>query len=351
MGDNYVTLNTEKPASADLEFEDDGSVGIDLGESAVEVDDTAEVILEENKETKDTPAVEEGEVKSAPKKAPKKRESRSAKRIKNLVAEKNSLQDELEALRSQTLAMKKEYKGETLSAKGAMKESLTGQMETLKQQLKGAIEAGEAGDVVEIQGALHDTQIKLAALTYELQQTDEVEEEGTPQKPTQKAPPIPEKALDWVEEHEEFKTDPIFHSAAMAVNNILISEGFKPDSDDFYEELNDRLSERFPEVFGIDDENGVDSTSEASEEDQMLTKKNKSSKSRQNPQQTVAGASRTPAASSGKSKTGRNTVKLSQADVELAKRWGITLEQFARRKQVVDKTDKGSGEYTPISIG
>jgi hypothetical protein len=55
----------------------------------------------------------------------------------------------------------------------------------------------------------------------------------------------------------------------------------------------------------------------------------------------VAGASHTPAPSSSKK------VKLSQEDVRLAEKWGISLEQYAAEKLKVEKA--GQGEYTTIN--
>ena len=53
----------------------------------------------------------------------------------------------------------------------------------------------------------------------------------------------------------------------------------------------------------------------------------------------VAGASRTPKTSKG------NKVKLTQEDVRLANKWGISLEQYAAEKL---KVEKAEGDYTSI---
>jgi hypothetical protein len=57
--------------------------------------------------------------------------------------------------------------------------------------------------------------------------------------------------------------------------------------------------------------------------------------------QVVAGASHTSASPSNKK------VKLSQEDVRLAQKWGITLEQYAAEKLKVESA--GEGEYTTIN--
>ena len=57
------------------------------------------------------------------------------------------------------------------------------------------------------------------------------------------------------------------------------------------------------------------------------------------PAQVVAGASLAPKASSGKK------VKLTQEDVRLANKWGISLEQYAAEKL---KVEKAEGDYTSI---
>mgnify|MGYP000521053862 CR=1 FL=1 len=63
-------------------------------------------------------------------------------------------------------------------------------------------------------------------------------------------------------------------------------------------------------------------------------------KATSSPSQVVAGASLSPKASSGKK------VKLTQEDVRLAQKWGISLEQYAAEKLKIESAEEGA--YTTI---
>lgn len=370
MGEKYTTINIDQKEPEFLSFDEDGSLDFDLKEENEDKDEDTDT--EDAEDVSDSDGGDEEESQKRSKKSRQqdkrsKRESRSQRRIRELIEEREHLAQELENIKRQTKEQLSKTKTNARASKEAVRESLGSQVENIKKQLKKAIEEGDSESVVELQSSLHDTQIKLAAVSYELQgdvdEADEKEDKtNTQTKPRGPSP----KALDWVKEHPEFNSDPVFHGAAMMVNNTLIREGYNPDSDDFYEELNDRLSTRFPEIFDNEDEDDVEYTGDASEdeddidEDQGTLNKNKTSKNKQSqskksksrkPTTTVSGASRPAAGGANKAKSSRNTVRLSQEDVALAKKWGISLESFARRKKLYESRDKEAGEYTPIITG
>ena len=85
---------------------------------------------------------------------------------------------------------------------------------------------------------------------------------------------------------------------ALAHHKKLLTEGFDPKSDEYYSEINDYIKEQFPQKF----------------EKEVKEKA----------PQTVAGASRT-----GKT-SGSKKVKLTPSQVAIAKKLGLTLEQYAK---------------------
>ena len=88
---------------------------------------------------------------------------------------------------------------------------------------------------------------------------------------------------------------------AFAIHRRLIEEeGFDPSSEDYYEEIDNRLRSEFPHKFG---EN--------------------SSGSQRKPAQTVAPATRNI-------KTGRKSVRLNARQVAIAKKLGVPLEEYAK---------------------
>ena len=113
----------------------------------------------------------------------------------------------------------------------------------------------------------------------------------------------------------------------MVIDAQLKEEGFDPEEDEYYQEIDRRLADNFPQKFGKSTEEVVA---------EQPRKKSTSTAS-----QVVAGASHTSASPSNKK------VKLSQEDVRLAQKWGITLEQYAAEKLKVESA--GEGEYTTIN--
>ena len=107
-------------------------------------------------------------------------------------------------------------------------------------------------------------------------------------------------------------------AAALAIDAELKGEGYDPNDQDFYKEVNNRIKKAFPQKFGEAEERMQESPS--------------------TPAQVVSGSSRSSPSSKGK-------VKLSQEDVRLAQKWNIPLETYASEKL---KVNKAEGDYTDV---
>jgi hypothetical protein len=103
------------------------------------------------------------------------------------------------------------------------------------------------------------------------------------------------KAQEWQSQNKWFGKDKMMTYAAMGLHEDLMEEGFDATSDEYYNEINSRLKEKFPALDG--------------------------GKSR--PTQKVASAVRT-------SPSGRRTVKLTPSQVAIAKKLGVPLEEYAK---------------------
>ena len=123
------------------------------------------------------------------------------------------------------------------------------------------------------------------------------------------------RSIEWAAQNEWFGQDTIRTAAALAIDAELKGEGYDPNDNEFYEEVNNRLQEAFPQKYDRVQENTLQ------------------------PAQVVSGASRSSPNSNRK-------VKLSKEDVRLAQKWGIPLEQYAAEKLKVSEAD---GEYTNIN--
>jgi phage I-like protein len=94
--------------------------------------------------------------------------------------------------------------------------------------------------------------------------------------------------------------------AAWGIHRQLIqAEGFDPSSDEYYDELDKRIRQAFPQKF--EETSG-------------------SANNRSRNVQTVAPASR----SSGINNTARRTVRLTPSQVAIAKKLGVPLEEYAK---------------------
>ncbi len=292
-----------------------------------------------------TPVVEAKEVQ---------RKSRARERIKEVLSERDAYAAELAAERREKEELKKQLLHGNTQTKESFKLALEDQIKSLTAQMSAAMTSGQSELVVALQDQLINAKMELKPLTTELlanRQAMEKTESPVVQQPNQ----VPEKALDWIAEHPEFKSDEVFNAAAIATNNQLLREGFDPRSDEFYEEIDVRLSKRFPEMFGVPPQNSVQLSNKTSSDAKQPDVKAQvavaapvvvETKAR-TVEQVVSGSSRPSASTISKSRT--TQVTLSAQDVKQAEAWGWSLERMARRMahQEANRSENG---YVPINM-
>jgi hypothetical protein len=124
------------------------------------------------------------------------------------------------------------------------------------------------------------------------------------QQPVQKPKPrLDPKAEQWAEENTWYGQDMVMTMAAQGIHMELIqNEGIDPATDEYYDELNRRIRQTFPQKF----------------------QSSQSSRSPR-PAQAVAPANR----SSGVNNA-RRTVRLTPSQVAIAKKLGVPLEEYAK---------------------
>jgi len=184
---------------------------------------------------------------------------------------------------------------------------LESQEDQAKRAYSEAHQAGDSEKMFEAQKALSKIAIeqeryRVAKDQAEKKEKDKSEESTesvaeTPQ-PQQKVSP---KAKDWAEKNEWFGEDEIMTQAAFVVHNKLIQEeGFDPESDEYYSEIDKRMRTEFPHKFD----------------------KQKTSSGVQ-----VASANST---ASRNTQQKRRSVKLSPSQIAIAKKLGVPLEEYAK---------------------
>jgi hypothetical protein len=192
----------------------------------------------------------------------------------------------------------------------------------VEADLKRAVELGDADATVSAQQRL--TQLAVAKDRYDQakvaqQQREEQEKQQEEQQPTlpyqqpqtqqQQAPKKADpKAEDWASRNKWFGQDEAMTYAAFGIHKRLIEdEGFDGKSDEYYNELDRRLRDRFPREFDGDVENETPP--------KKVT-------------QSVAGVSRS---STAPTSSGRNRkVRLTPSQVQIAKKLGVPLEEYAK---------------------
>ncbi len=126
--------------------------------------------------------------------------------------------------------------------------------------------------------------------------------ENNAQQVVQQPRPQPsDKALAWAEKNTWFRSDADMTDFAQRIHRGLVAEGFDTESDDYYDELTNRVKNKFPESFKDSD-------------------------------QTIRGNTiAQPVASATRSATpGRKSVKLTASQVKIAKKLGVPLAEYAK---------------------
>lgn len=187
------------------------------------------------------------------------------------------------------------------------------EVEEAKRKYKEAYESGEADKVVEAQEELTNAKIKFDKVNNF--KPTPLQEDETGVQTTYTAPSNAnrdEKAESWRQENSWFGTDDEMTAFALGLHQKLVKSGVDPKSDDYYDAINKRMRQVFPESFeGAYQE----------PEDEKPRRSN-----------VVAPATRSVAP---------KKITLTKTQVAIAKRLGVPLELYA--KQVAEEMRKNHG--------
>jgi hypothetical protein len=192
------------------------------------------------------------------------------------------------------------------------KRTVASELEDAKRKYKAAYESGDSDAVVAAQEEL--TAAKMKAEKVNNFKPAPLQEEETSVQTTYTAPQqsqVDEKAESWRQENSWFGTDDEMTSFALGLHQKLVKSGVDPKSDEYYDAINKRMRQVFPENFG-----------EADPEPEEKPKRSN----------VVAPATRS---------TAPKKIVLTQTQVAIAKRLGVPLELYA--KQVAEEMRKQNG--------
>jgi len=191
----------------------------------------------------------------------------------------------------------------------AMEGRVISGLQAAQSQLAKAREAGDIAAEVEAQkmiAKLGVEEARVANLKKQASVKSEEKKETTLDQaiaPKQAAPDP--KAEDWAEKNPWFGQDSAMTYTAFDLHKKLTEEeGFDPNTDEYYAEVDKRMRLDFPHKFG-----------------------NTETKEPTKPTQTVASATRSV-------KPGRQTVRLTSSQVAIAKKLGVPLEEYAKQLKI-----------------
>ena len=212
-----------------------------------------------------------------------------------------NVQKELQDAKKKTFDIDKGYMSES-EVRNKMASDLA------RQNLIAAREAGDYQKEEEARQAL--TKLDLEAERIRVTKSKKEQEyeqfskeyENVQQQVQNEPRPQPsQKALAWAEKNTWFRSDAEMTDYAQRIHRGLVAEGFDTESDDYYDELTNRVKNKFPESF-----EGSDQTIRGN---------------------TIA----QPVASATRSATpGRKSVKLTASQVKIAKKLGVPLAEYAK---------------------
>ena len=187
--------------------------------------------------------------------------------------------------------------------------SISSGLESAQKELASAIESGDAAAQVEANK-------RIATLAFEnakLEQAKAGREEQMVEQPVLSRPPVQTRQVDepinpdpkaeaWASDNSWFGSDKAMTYTAFEIHKDLTEkEGYDPNSNEYYAEVDKRIRVDFPHKFG-----------------------NTNNKQSTAPVQTVASANRSV-------KPGRKTVRLTSSQVAIAKKLGVPLEEYAKQ--------------------
>ena len=246
------------------------------------------------------------------------------KRIRQLIRQRKERDEHIQALiqKNEELNTNLRTKDKEVNTLGkssldASEKQLTDKIELARAVYTEAFEEGDKDRVLKAQEMLNDAQIDLKNVTAAKSNYPEIEDvpqqaQPQPQQQVRQQPANDPRAEDWASKNDWFGKDNVMTAAALAIDAELKGEGYDPQDQDFYQEIDNRLKKAFPQKLG-ESENRVQEVTSS-------------------PAQVVSGGSRSSSSSSRK-------VKLSKEDVALAQKWNIPLEKYAAEKLKVDDSD------------
>jgi hypothetical protein len=193
----------------------------------------------------------------------------------------------------------------------------------LKREYAEALSTGAYDRAAEMQEMIASNSYKLSKLVDGM---DALQNRPTPAAPTindpveQVASQLSPRSAAWVRTHPEYVKDPVKYESMLRAHNVAVAEGYSPDSDAYFQFVENRLGFRNEQKAETD----ADHTSTAAK-----------------PTQKRQAAPAAPSSSVAGSGSGRTLVaRLSAEEREVAEMLKMTPEEYAKNREDLRKEGK-----------
>jgi hypothetical protein len=293
------------PMNEELDF----NVGEDEQEATVEMnEDGSDATLSVEQGKKAGPAEEELEDYSG---KVKKRIDKLTARLRETQRREEAALEYAKNVQQQNQRLEQVFQQTDTQRLEEMQNRVGTQLMALKHVIKKAREEGDIDTETEAQQRL--TTMVMEQQRLNATTNDRKRQAANPRQVQQpeifrKRQPEPDiRAEEWAEQNAWFGTNTVMTHTVRGIHMDLVQkEGFDPSSDEYYSEIDRRMSRIFPSEYGT-------------EPTQQNNRTNR-------PVQTVAPATR----SSGVNNSARRTVRLTPSQVAIAKKLGVPLEEYAK---------------------
>ena len=298
-----VDIDTSGPdATIDIEETKDESV-VETGAPEQETQ-TQESVKQETEEKKDENLEDYSKGVQA-------RIAKLTRKMREAERREQAAIDYAQAVEQKRQALEKRFEKTDADYVKKFETSIQTGLEAAQKELAAAIESGDAQAQVEANKRIATLAFENAKLDQAKQGREETQAEkpvnlnqgGNVQQPAMDDPINPDpRAEAWAAKNTWFGTDkPMTYTAFEIHKDLTEKEGYDPNSDEYYAEVDKRIRIDFPHKFG-----------------------NTEQKQPTAPVQTVASANRSV-------KPGRKQVRLTSSQVAIAKKLGVPLEEYAKQ--------------------
>jgi len=314
IAEEKVTPVEQEETNAKTDSKDDNQstdtleksdVKSDVKDSEQKTEEKVEEKVDEKKETSDEKQDELKEYSEGV----QKRIAKLTKKWREAERQKEAAIEYAKGVQTEHTRLKTRVNNLEPSYVDAMTNKVNSGLEAAQAKLAAAREAGDIKTEVQVQKEIARLGVEEARVSSLKRSFEREAKEKAVKTPTLdqaiQTPPADPKAEAWADRNEWFGKDSAMTYTAFDLHKKLTEEeGFDPNSEEYYAEIDKRIKLDFPHKFGKTE-----------------------TKEPIKPTQTVASATRSV-------KPGRTTVRLTSSQVAIAKKLGVPLEEYAKQLKI-----------------